>query len=154
LAPDGNFYGTTYSSGRGGVGTIFMVRQDGTGADLHDFVLGTEGGNPMAKLLQASDGNFYGVTSVGGPFNFGTLFRFSVPLAPVFQSIERTNGVTVLSWNAVATQTYQIQYLGALGQTNWANLGKPITATGDALSITDPGPGPASRFYRAVLMGQ
>jgi len=154
LGSDGNFYGPTYGGGRGGVGTIFVIALDGSGADLHDFALGTEGGNPMAKLLQASDGNFYGVTSIGGPFNFGTLFRFSVPLAPVFQSITRTNGATTLSWSAVATQTYQIQSIGALGQTNWTNVGSPMVATGGTLSITDPATGAASTFYRAVLVGQ
>ncbi len=152
LGSDGNFYGTAYAGGRGSVGTIYMIRLDGSGAALHHFNAISEGGNPMAKLLQASDGNFYGVTSAGGPFNFGALFRLSVPLAPVFQSITRTNDLITLSWSAVATQAYQIQYIATLGQTNWSNLGSPKVSTGATLTITDSEVR-ESRFYRAVVQG-
>ncbi len=152
LGRDGNFFGTAYSGGRGAGGTIFVVGLDGSGADLHDFNIGTEGGNPMAKLLLASDGNFYGTTSLGGPFNCGTLFRFSVPFKPAFKSIGVTNGAVILSWSAVASQKYQIQFIGGLGQTNWTNLGSLIVATNGTLSTADAAPAAASRFYRAVLV--
>jgi uncharacterized repeat protein (TIGR03803 family) len=37
---------------------------------------GTDGSSPQA-LIQASDGNFYGTTSVGGERNAGTVFRLT-----------------------------------------------------------------------------
>src|ERR1035438_9848483 len=39
---------------------------------------GTNGSSPLAAgLVQASDGNFYGTTSVGGTANKGTVFRIT-----------------------------------------------------------------------------
>jgi uncharacterized repeat protein (TIGR03803 family) len=32
---------------------------------------------PTGRLIQASDGNFYGVTNAGGTFGFGTVFRMT-----------------------------------------------------------------------------
>jgi len=38
---------------------------------------GTDGGDPSASLLQASDGNFYGTTFGGGSHNAGTVFKIT-----------------------------------------------------------------------------
>ena len=45
---------------------------------LHTFVGGDDGAEPVAALLQASDGSFYGTTSKGGRFDRGTIFRMSL----------------------------------------------------------------------------
>src|SRR5271165_4179037 len=36
-----------------------------------------DGGYPFAGLVQASDGNFYGTTTEGGPYDNGTVFRMT-----------------------------------------------------------------------------
>lgn len=64
---NGNFYGTTFAGGTGtncfiGCGTIFEITPSGTLTTLYNFN-GTDGGNPLASLIQATDGNFYGTTS-------------------------------------------------------------------------------------------
>jgi uncharacterized repeat protein (TIGR03803 family) len=71
-AIDGNFYGMTYSGGAnnsncrpGTCGTVFKITPAGTLTTLHKFDY-TDGANPMAPLIQASDGNFYGTTGGGG----------------------------------------------------------------------------------------
>ncbi len=46
---------------------------------LHSFD-GIDGANPEAGLVQATDGNFYG-TTVGGEYNYGTVFSLSAGLA-------------------------------------------------------------------------
>jgi uncharacterized repeat protein (TIGR03803 family) len=74
-ASDGNFYGTTYSGGTVGAGTIFKITPAGIETVLYSFGSGTDGANPQASLIQASDGNFYGTTSGGGANNFGTVFK-------------------------------------------------------------------------------
>jgi uncharacterized repeat protein (TIGR03803 family) len=71
---DGNFYSTTYAmgvaaSGRLGDGTVFKITPGGTVTTLHIFcpvLYCTEGGNPVAGLVQGTDGNFYGTIPFGG----------------------------------------------------------------------------------------
>jgi uncharacterized repeat protein (TIGR03803 family) len=69
-ATDGNFYGTTSGGGyRGdrGAGTVFKITARGKLTTLHSFRGSPfEGAAPYAGLVQASDGNFYGTTVVGG----------------------------------------------------------------------------------------
>ena len=75
---DGNFYGTTYSGGTHlcdvqgtvyGCGTIFKLTPAGVETVLYNFNgLGagnTDSAQPKA-LIQAADGNFFGLTSFGG----------------------------------------------------------------------------------------
>lgn len=73
---DGNFYGTTTGGGSGDVGTVFEVTQTGTESVLYSFAGGSsDGAQPFAGLIQASDGNFYGTTVGGGPSGTGTVFK-------------------------------------------------------------------------------
>jgi len=37
----------------------------------------TDGGQPLAGLVQGSDGNFYGTTLVGGAISYGTVFKIT-----------------------------------------------------------------------------
>jgi uncharacterized repeat protein (TIGR03803 family) len=77
---DGNFYGTTYYGGASGDGTVFKITSDGTLTTLYSFCSQTDcsdGGNPAAGLVQASDGNFYGTTTGGAQPFMGTVFRIT-----------------------------------------------------------------------------
>jgi uncharacterized repeat protein (TIGR03803 family) len=64
-ATDGNFYGTTELGGASDGGTVFQMTPDGTVTVLHAFTGGTDGAHPLAALIQATDGNFYGTTFQG-----------------------------------------------------------------------------------------
>ncbi len=76
---DGNFYGTTYGSGSGpsGYGNVFRISSNGTLTNLWSFTNGLDGANPLAGLVQGSDGNFYGTTSQGGASGNGNVFRIT-----------------------------------------------------------------------------
>jgi uncharacterized repeat protein (TIGR03803 family) len=83
---DGNFYGTTSAlhpgtgdSGLGGnAGTVFRVTPSGVFTLLHTFGASpSDGLDPEAELIQATDGNFYGTTFAGGTAGFGTVFRIT-----------------------------------------------------------------------------
>jgi len=88
-ASDGNFYGTTFDGGAhvgwvlglGDVGTVFKVTPAGKQTTLHSF--GTKAGfadgcSPRAGLVQGSDGNLYGTTSLNGTYgNYGTIFKIT-----------------------------------------------------------------------------
>jgi uncharacterized repeat protein (TIGR03803 family) len=76
LITDGTFlYGMTFGGGSSSMGTVFKIKPDGTGyTKLLDFAGLTNGRNPRGDLY--FDGTYlYGMTSVGGSDNFGTLFK-------------------------------------------------------------------------------
>lgn len=69
-ATDGNFYGTTSYGGTYNYGTVFKITPEGTLTMLYSFCAETnctDGADAMAGLIQATDGNFYGTTTQGGP---------------------------------------------------------------------------------------
>jgi len=76
---DGNFYGTTSGGGPPGVGAglAFKITSSGTFTILHTFTGSPDGANPLAGLALGPDGNFYGVTELGGTANWGTLFKMT-----------------------------------------------------------------------------
>ncbi len=73
---DGNLYGTTSQGGVSGgsckgygCGTVFKITTSGTLTTLYSFCSQSDcadGEYPVAALVQASDGNFYGTTAFGG----------------------------------------------------------------------------------------
>jgi uncharacterized repeat protein (TIGR03803 family) len=74
---DGNLYGVASAGGAGNgfnAGTFFNITPGGTFNLLHVFDK-TDGAAPTGALIQASDGNFYGTTQVGGAYNQGTIFK-------------------------------------------------------------------------------
>jgi uncharacterized repeat protein (TIGR03803 family) len=85
---DGNFYGTTFQGGDGqeygGFGIAYRIGRSGTYTLLHKFSR-PEGINPNGGLIQATDGNLYGVTNQYGPASGGTVFR-----------MDRAGNVTVI----------------------------------------------------------
>ncbi len=72
---DGNLYGSGYLDGSGDYGSIYRFSTSGDLTILHHFVNYLDGELPAGPLLQLGDGNFYGITRVGG--GNGTLFRVS-----------------------------------------------------------------------------
>jgi len=80
---DGKFYGTTHSGGaHGNYGTVFKIIPTGTPTltTLYSFCSQTgctDGTQPYAGLIQASDGNFYGTTLGGGTNHNGTVFKIT-----------------------------------------------------------------------------
>jgi uncharacterized repeat protein (TIGR03803 family) len=80
LAADGNFYGETKYGGPSDSGTIFEISPDNTLTTIYVFCFQTncpDGQNPVGGLIQAADGDFYGVTFGGGANGAGTVFRIS-----------------------------------------------------------------------------
>src|ERR1039457_557744 len=96
-ATNGDFYGTTYNGGAnpnptgyGGAGTVFKITPSGTLTTLYNFCAQTsvqanctDGLNPYAGLVQATNGDFYGTTEFGGNANVlcfygcGTVFKIT-----------------------------------------------------------------------------
>jgi uncharacterized repeat protein (TIGR03803 family) len=76
---DGNFFGTTYGGGFFGNGTVFQITTNGVLTTLHSFTAGgNDGGEPVANLIEGSDGNFYGTTIGNTVFQITTNGTFTV----------------------------------------------------------------------------
>ena len=99
---DGNFYGPTVYGGAKdiscvvGCGTVFEITPTGTLTTLHTFNL-TDGFGP-GRLIQATDGAFYGTTTWGGSSTAcqsgcGTVFSMSVGLAPFVEVLPASGKV-------------------------------------------------------------
>ena len=79
---DGRLYGTTSGGGPlGAAGTVFNLTTGGQETLLHGFTGGIgpnkDGrgiGNPV---IQASDRNYYGTTTAGGQYGYGTVYEVS-----------------------------------------------------------------------------
>ena len=84
LGSNGDLYGTTFGTYNGGannVGTVFQLAPPSspggtwTGTVLHSFQGGADGANPVAALIQGSNGDLYGTTEYGGASGEGTVFK-------------------------------------------------------------------------------
>ncbi len=82
---DGNYYGMTFAGGTYNFGTIFNITPAGIVTVLHHFNGVTDGANPTGSLTLGVDGNFYGLTNIGGANQYGTIFKLTA--AGVFSVI-------------------------------------------------------------------
>jgi uncharacterized repeat protein (TIGR03803 family) len=76
--------------GAHGYGTVFKITPRRTFKTLHSFCSQSgcpEGEFPQTGLVQATNGNLYGTTIVGGAYGFGTIFEY-----PAAGLIQDTNG--------------------------------------------------------------
>jgi uncharacterized repeat protein (TIGR03803 family) len=80
-AADGSLYGTASQGGANGRGgTVFKITPAGKLTTLYSFCFQTncrDGAQPMAGLVQATNGNFYGTTYGGGAYGIGTVFQIT-----------------------------------------------------------------------------
>jgi len=76
---DGSFFGTTTAGGTGGGGVVYRVTQSGNIKVLHNFPVGTQsdGYDPIANVLLATDGFSYGTAWAGGLNNYGVVFSIA-----------------------------------------------------------------------------
>jgi uncharacterized repeat protein (TIGR03803 family) len=86
-ANDGNFYGTAYQGGVTNLGAIFRITPGGSFTTLYNFCPETgcaDGAGPYAALVQATDGDLYGVATYGGGNDYcfgsgcGTVFKITL----------------------------------------------------------------------------
>jgi uncharacterized repeat protein (TIGR03803 family) len=79
LAQDaaGNFYGASSNNAVLDAGNIFEMTPDGQLATLYSFPAGIHGNWPAGALTPGLDGNFYGMTTNGGAYGSGGVFRIT-----------------------------------------------------------------------------
>jgi uncharacterized repeat protein (TIGR03803 family) len=78
LTADGSIYGTSQNGGQFGLGSVFVLKPNGSTFDFQtvwSFSGRPDGNQPLAGLFQDSDGSFYGTTAYGGDYSCGTVFH-------------------------------------------------------------------------------
>jgi uncharacterized repeat protein (TIGR03803 family) len=100
-ATNGSFYGTTSEDGANNQGTVFKITASGALTTLYNFCAQpscTDGAEPLAGLVQATNGNLYGTTFNGGANNEGTVFKITPSgVLTTLHSFNVTDGSDVLS---------------------------------------------------------
>jgi uncharacterized repeat protein (TIGR03803 family) len=78
IVSDSTLYGMTEAGGSSGQGTVFKLKNDGSGfKTLYDFTGGADGGSPFASLTLAGT-TLYGTTGGGGTSGCGTVFALQM----------------------------------------------------------------------------
>ena len=121
---DGHFYGTTDNGGTNGAGTVFRISPKGALSSLYSFTGGNDGANPVAGLVQGSDGSFYGTTVSGGQGGVGTVFRLTIVPDPQLTIIPSGSNM-ILTW---PTNYLSFDYTGYILQST-TNLASPAVWT-------------------------
>lgn len=150
-ASDGNLYGTSTANGTLNGGTVFSLSLGGTLTTVYSFCYGKgcmdSGYYPDSGLVQDTNGDFYGTTSLGGSNYDGTIFRLSTGLGP-FVKAQPSFGkvgtaVTILGTNLTGASSVTF---------NGTAASFAVNSTGSAISTTVP-PGATSGKVQVVKPG-
>jgi uncharacterized repeat protein (TIGR03803 family) len=129
LGSDGNFYGTTRAGGNAGsnqcsdysVAPFFEITPSQTLTTLYRFCSRngcTSGGGPVAPLVQDTNGDFYGTTTIGGTGGNGTIFRLSITLIPFVKTVPTSGlvGAQILILGTDLTGTSSVSFNGTAAE--------------------------------------
>jgi uncharacterized repeat protein (TIGR03803 family) len=150
---NGNFYGTALEGGGNhSNGTVFKITPGGKLTTLYSFCSQpncTDGGMPHAALLQATNGNFYGTTSLGGANNnslcifkhessCGTIFKITPggKLTTLYSFCSQANCVDGYNPSAAVVQAKNGNFYGT---TSYGGTGKCTPKCGGTAFKITPG---------------
>jgi hypothetical protein len=129
---------------------------NGTNLMDDEHIVGSHSGTlTVTNALAANSGSYRLIVTNAYGSAVSALATLTVPVVPVpvFQLplLVQSNRVLSFTWTAAPGQAYQMQYKNTLTETNWLNLGTPISATGATASGWDTATN-AQRFYRVILV--
>ena len=159
-ASDGNFYGTTGHGGANDYGTIFKITPTGTLTTLYSFCSQSgcsDGEYPIAGLMQAVNGTFYGTTSSGGSSNDGTVFSLVSASVPRVYSLGdfNGNGKADILWRETVTGQNAIWFMNGATVSSMANLPSVSNLNWRIVGVGDfNGDGEADILWRNKSTGQ
>ncbi len=158
---DGNFYGTTAAGGTSNsAGTVFQITPSGTLTTLYSFCPQSgcaDGRNSQGRLVQGSDGNFYGTTYAGGTRSGGTVFQItpSGTLTTLYSFCSQggcTDGKYLYAGLVQGTDGnfYGTTYEGGTGNNGGVVFKYPQTSTAIASSLNPSSFGQSVTFTATV----
>ncbi len=77
---NGNLYGSTFTGGADGFGSVFELRSGAGGwtfLSLYSFMAQNDGADPVGSVLVDASGNIYGTTITGGLYSDGVVFQIT-----------------------------------------------------------------------------
>lgn len=123
---DGNLYGTAPYGGTNSGGTVFKMTPAGTVTTLYNFCAQAgcaDGKTPLAGLVLATNGIFYGTTSSGGEFGNGTVFSITTGgTLTTLHSFDLTDGGYLTSALIQGTNGYLYGTTGEGGINNYGTV--------------------------------
>jgi gliding motility-associated-like protein len=134
-----SLYGLTKEGGADYLGTLFQINSDGTGYQTLMEFDGIANGYDVFGTLCHCNGALYGMTTAGGTYDLGTIFKYILPTAappalPTVSSFSPTSGpvgttVTITGTNFSSTPANNIVYFGATQATVSAATATQLTVT-------------------------
>jgi uncharacterized repeat protein (TIGR03803 family) len=157
LALNGStLYGTTYTGGSAGNGTIFAINTDGTGfTNLYSFSalnLNTnlDGANPQWVGLTVSGITLYGTIRAGGPWGNGTVFSISFP--PQLRIASSGTNI-IVSWPVALAgfdySRFRLQYTTNLASPVWSAISQEPVLVDGLNTVRNP-IGAYQQFFRLM----
>lgn len=153
-ASDGNFYGTTSTGGTANKGTLFGISPGGVFTNLYSFLGVGPGGDPFsAGLVQASDGNLYGISYDGGRYQAGTVYRVSgfPPLIVNTPGAQVAASGTTVTFTVSATGSTTLKYHWLWNSNFLADGGRIAGAATSTLTISNVSMANAGGYSVQVL---
>jgi len=152
LAGNGDLYGTTFSGGISGFGTVFQITTNGAFSSVYSFSGGSDGGEPSGSLV-AYDGYLYGMTQGGGANGNGAVFALLIPQTAVLpvtiQVLSFSGGDLILSFPTTTGQSYTVQQNPALGTANWLPYTN-FSGNGSPFQLAVPATNVPAAFFRVT----
>ena len=120
-ATNGNFYGMTYYGGTHNTGTVYEIAA-GIEKVLYSFgpPVTTHNPTPVGSLIQATDGNLYGITQYGGLYDGGMVFKIAPSGGAVTVVHSYTGGTTDAAYpqSLIQASDGNLYGTGLFGGTN------------------------------------
>lgn len=145
-----NNAGGTDLDGRPRVGTLDVGAYEYQGSGIGEFIgwlqqfgLAVDGSADYADSDGDGMNNWLEWLSGTTPTNAASVFAV--------KTLKATSSDTTLSWSTVSNLTYQLQSATNLTAPVWLDLGSPITATTNSVSVTNAIIPDEQRFYRVRL---
>ncbi|MBE7212737.1 MAG: hypothetical protein INR65_17125 [Gluconacetobacter diazotrophicus] len=148
---DGAFYGTNPDGGLYGSGTAFRITTGGAFTIIHTFSytdgrgFNDDGVAPTAALVDAGNGQFYGLTNAGGPGGSGTVF--SVTPGGAFSVLYDFSGLLRDGTNPEGANPFAGFVRGADGRFYVPTTEGGANAQGTVVAFSADGAGATPSFF-------